>query len=183
MVQTLTNEELLWEDEHRSSSVLILDDKKSIARFIKKITFPAQWSACWYWNAAKHPRGYGTFYISYHGNVNAHRVSYRNFIGPIPRNKEIDHLCRVTSCVNPLHLEVVTHLQNTKRGDAGINMTSKTRCPQGHPYDDENTNYNKKINRRTCRQCNRDRMRTYRASGLYNGRVGSTTYRKKDDHG
>jgi hypothetical protein len=42
------------------------------------------------------------------------------FVGPIPPNREIDHLCRVRSCVNPAHLEVVTNRENCRRGIKGV---------------------------------------------------------------
>jgi hypothetical protein len=44
----------------------------------------------------------------------------------------------------------------------------KTHCPQGHPYDDENT-YVSKAGKRACKECerkrNREKMRRYRAEG------------------
>ena len=36
-------------------------------------------------------------------------------VGPIPDGREIDHLCRNHRCVNPDHLEPVTHLENMRR--------------------------------------------------------------------
>lgn len=170
----LTNERLL---EHPSSKVLLLTSEKGINRLLSKIKFPSNWSACWIWDKAKTKRGYGSFGIGYQ-TFAAHRVTYRNFVGPIPKDKEINHLCKVTSCVNPLHLEAITHHANVLHGDAGKNMRDKTHCPNGHSYNEQNTNHNKTIKRRTCRVCNRDRMRAYRAAGLYNGRV----YLKKGDY-
>jgi len=43
--------------------------------------------------------------------------------GPIPPRKQIDHTCRNRLCVNPSHLEMVTHKQNQKRRDAARSMT------------------------------------------------------------
>jgi len=37
----------------------------------------------------------------------------------------------------------------------------KEYCPQGHPYNEENTYVDKK-GRRSCRVCHRERMRRYR---------------------
>jgi hypothetical protein len=62
---------------------------------------------------------------------------------------EIDHLCAVAACVNPAHLEEVTHSENLKRY-----VASKTHCPHGHPYDAENTYYDANAWRR-CRECRR----------------------------
>lgn len=36
--------------------------------------------------------------------------------GAIPTNMDLDHLCRNPICVNPDHLEPVTHLENVRRG-------------------------------------------------------------------
>jgi hypothetical protein len=46
----------------------------------------------------------------------AHRFAYELLVGPIPEDLELDHLCRVRHCVNPAHLEPVTHLENILRG-------------------------------------------------------------------
>jgi hypothetical protein len=49
-------------------------------------------------------------------NVAAHRFAYELMVGPIPEDLELDHLCGVRECVNPRHLEAVTHLVNVRRG-------------------------------------------------------------------
>lgn len=38
---------------------------------------------------------------------------------PIPVGLDLDHLCRVRSCVNPDHLEPVTRAENLRRGSRG----------------------------------------------------------------
>lgn len=47
--------------------------------------------------------------------VAVHRVSYINEHGHVPSKKQIDHICRNRMCVNPEHLEMVTHRVNQKR--------------------------------------------------------------------
>lgn len=72
---------------------------------------------CWLWTAAKQQNGYGMFGTEPSSKVTtAHRYSYELHVGPIPEEMQIDHLCRVRACVNPAHLEVVTGLQNIRRG-------------------------------------------------------------------
>jgi hypothetical protein len=75
----------------------------------------------------------------------------------------IDHLCRVRHCVNPDHLEAVTCRENLLRGETlqAANV-AKTECPQGHPYDEENT-YVYPNGRRDCRTCNAAACARYRA--------------------
>ena len=48
--------------------------------------------------------------------VYAHRALYENVNGPVPYGLQLDHLCRVPSCVNPDHLEPVTPAENCRRG-------------------------------------------------------------------
>lgn len=52
--------------------------------------------------------------------IYAHRLSYELFVGPIPDGYELDHLCRNRGCVNPAHLEAVTHRVNVLRGLAAL---------------------------------------------------------------
>jgi hypothetical protein len=47
--------------------------------------------------------------------IEAHTASYRLFVGSVPGGLELDHLCRVRSCVNPDHLEAVPHAVNSGR--------------------------------------------------------------------
>lgn len=49
--------------------------------------------------------------------VAVHRAMYTNEYGYIPPKKQIDHRCRNRMCVNPRHLEMVTHKKNQKRRD------------------------------------------------------------------
>ncbi len=44
-----------------------------------------------------------------------HRVMFTNQYGIIPGKKQIDHKCRNRMCVNPDHLEMVTHKENQRR--------------------------------------------------------------------
>lgn len=83
----------------------------------------------------------------------AHRASYEMFVGPIPEGLHLDHLCRVTLCVRPGHLEPVTLRENTLRGRAGDYQRAKTHCPSGHEYTEENM-FNSPKGHRICKPCN-----------------------------
>lgn len=90
----------------------------------------------------------------------AHLVAYEACRGPAPAGLDIDHLCRVTRCCNPLHLEPVTHRENTRRGEgfAGQNA-QKTHCDRGHDLADARVDAK---GYRHCRQCQRERQRAHR---------------------
>ena len=113
---------------------------------------------CWLWTGANHGGGYGTVNIGGQFKY-AHRLSYEWVVGPIPQGLELDHLCRTPACVNPAHLEPVTHRVNTLRGETfGAENVAKTHCAQGHPYDEANT-FRPARGDRQCRECGRTRDR------------------------
>ena len=116
-------------------------------------------SGCWEWQGSRTPDGYGRINSGGRGvPLPAHRVSYELHVGPIPEGFEIDHLCKNPGCVNPAHLEAVTHKENIRRGlsPAALNAR-KTHCVNGHEFTSENT----KIERRgrKCRTCANEVLR------------------------
>jgi hypothetical protein len=125
-------------------------------RLFSRVTEGA--NGCWLWGGARVRDGYGT--IGRDGrNLRAHRVMYEYFIVEIPEGLDLDHLCRVRHCVNPWHLDPVTRQVNIIRGDKpGINA-SKTHCPHGHEYTEENTIRHR--GSRFCLTCKRERGREY----------------------
>src|SRR5438552_3186211 len=94
-------------------------------------------SGCWEWNGPRSNNGYGR--MPYQGRARpAHQLVYRLWRGPIPEGLELDHLCRNTWCVNPEHLEPVTHRENTRRGRAAAAIAAyyaaRTNCRHGLEY-------------------------------------------------
>lgn len=120
---------------------------------------------CWIWRGSKTDLGYGRFNIKRKNiwiKVLASRYCYELSVGPIPEDKELDHLCRNTSCCNPSHSEPITHQENVIRGMAGIvnanRQKSKMLCVHGHKYNKQNT-YLDKRGHRHCRICMRNSCR------------------------
>lgn len=70
---------------------------------------------CWTFQGATASNGYGRVYTPA-GTKAAHRVVYEALIGPVPKNTDLDHLCRNRACVNPYHLEPVSRKTNLNRG-------------------------------------------------------------------
>jgi hypothetical protein len=106
-------------------------------------------NGCWLWQRATNEKGYGR--VQFQGRHRAaHRVSYTTFVGPIPEGLQLDHLCRVRHCINPAHLEPVTHDENHRRKTVHF-RTTVTHCPHGHEYTEANTAYYNRI--RCCRKC------------------------------
>lgn len=136
-------------------------DTRLPARFWDKV-IPEPNSGCWLWIGGTTTAGYGMTTVSTNRIGFAHRFAYESLVGPISDGLQVDHLCRTRCCVNPAHMEPVTHRENTLRGVgfAAVNA-AKVSCPKGHPYDEQNTYQvtTKKGPSRRCRQCNRDRAK------------------------
>lgn len=81
---------------------------------------------CWIWTWHKRGGGRYGFHTLGKRQFSAYRVAYELIVGPIPEGLELDHLCRVTECVNPAHLEPVPRDENMRRAlDARVDRP----CP------------------------------------------------------
>ena len=118
---------------------------------------------CWEWTAEKVHNGYGRFSPKRPAKkIKAHTWAYTALMGPVPEGMELDHLCRNRLCLNPAHLEPVTHRENLMRGDsAAARCARKTHCPKGHAYDAENTQISRRGDR-SCRTCRAEQSRAKR---------------------
>jgi hypothetical protein len=120
---------------------------------------------CWLWTAGKTKEGYGHFNGGPGRTNEAHRFAYEEDVGAIPNGLVLDHLCRTPPCVNPLHLDPTTVLENLARGlpsPSRINR-DRTRCHRGHPFDQTNTVIESNGHRR-CRTCRSAYNQTYRSA-------------------
>lgn len=75
---------------------------------------------CWIWQRFIDENGYGRGSFTKYGGGKglAHIGLYEQMVGPVPKGLVLDHLCRVTACVRPSHLEPVTDRSNILRGAA-----------------------------------------------------------------
>ncbi len=91
-------------------------------RFFAKVS-PPDANGCHLWTGALNSAGYGSIGVGSRGHSTAivraaHRIGYLLAHGSCPAGMVLDHLCRVTACVNPAHLEPVTVRENVVRGYA-----------------------------------------------------------------
>lgn len=89
---------------------------KRTANFHKKIVRTA---GCWVWTGSTNGKGYGRFRIG-DGMYGAHRVTYALHHRHDLSGLLLDHLCGITQCVNPDHLEIVSQRENIQRGANGV---------------------------------------------------------------
>ncbi len=127
-------------------------------------SFRPELGPCWIWIGAIDSRGYGSSGTpGQKGSRGAHVISYEFSFGQVPQGLELDHLCRIRLCVNPSHLEAVTHRINVLRG-ATIPAANihRTHCPRGHLLKGRNLE-KCRLPSRICRICLRSREREIRA--------------------
>lgn len=119
-------------------------------------------TACWITGYRTNDRGYVNV-TDFGRQRRAHIVAYEASNGPVPDGLELDHLCRVRNCVNPAHLEAVTHAENMRRAfEATGTGTYATHCIAGHEWTPENTYIRPSKVMRFCRICGRRRTHEYK---------------------
>lgn len=114
--------------------------------------------ACVYYTAFT-SQGYGRVRTPWNRAERAHNAMWILMGGEIPEGYELDHLCHTNDltcpggddcphrrCVNPAHLEPVTHAENSRRAAA----RRPDHCPYGHPYNGTNN-----LGYRRCLTCHR----------------------------
>lgn len=122
--------------------------------FIESRSIPEPNSGCWIWLGSVVNAGYGGIGLRDYPRMNAHRASYIVHKGDVPAGLDVDHLCRTPLCVNPAHLEAISHQENCRRRSAHIPF-----CKNGHPYD-----YVDVRGSRRCRICDAAAARKHRAA-------------------
>lgn len=116
-----------------------------------------EYNGCWLWDKRCESQGYAV--VRFMGrHLKVHRLMFELVRGSIPNGLHLDHLCRNRNCVNPDHLEAVSHKENVLRGEGPTAINAKkTHCKRGHPLIPENLRNDPK-GYRHCKVC--DRIRT-----------------------
>lgn len=102
-------------------------DPRLPERFWSKVRVNEE-SGCWEWIACLSTSGYGRFGVTDAGTQYAHRVAYEALVGGVASGLHLDHICHVTECVNPSHLQPATRqLNQQNRKSANSNSRSGVR--------------------------------------------------------
>ncbi len=137
-----------------------------IERFWNKVEVLDE--GCWQWKGGKTLHGYAQLWAGKPEQklLLAHRFSYTYFRSPITTGLEVDHLCRNRACVNPWHMELVSHAVNLARGNRskhiGLFHSLQTHCLNGHEFNHHNTYYHPIKGYRKCRICSAAHQRDLR---------------------
>jgi hypothetical protein len=86
--------------------------KNTFAKVMSRVDIEI--GGCWHWITSDTYTRYGQ--VNWNGKLwYAHRLIYTILVSPITDGLEMDHLCLNKRCVNPAHLEPVTHRENGRR--------------------------------------------------------------------
>lgn len=113
----------VWKIFEKLEKLESLEDR-DLVRFRNSYLL-SETDSCWLWIKATDDNGYGIFTLN-GKSIKAHVFSFRYFKIKYPENDlELDHLCRIRNCVNPDHLEPVTHKENCIRGIGAGNKIAR----------------------------------------------------------
>jgi hypothetical protein len=145
-----------------SPCAIVLTDEEALLRNTIKT------ESCWIWTGPIDNR-YGRvsrYQKETHRKhrIGAHRLSYSIYIGPLINGMEIHHICNNPVCVNPAHLQQVTHKQHTRLSNSICSINARaTHCREGHAYDATNTYLTPNRKGRSCNICRRMAVKRMRA--------------------
>lgn len=95
-------------------------------RFLSKVK---KTDKCWLWQGYILPDGHGQINRGRRGEgiARSHMIAYELYIGKIPDDLVLHHLCGVKNCVNPFHLKPLTREEHPSKH-------LKDACKSGHEY-------------------------------------------------
>lgn len=130
-------------------------DHNTSQRFWSKVSYDDP-NGCHTWTAGSSGgvkgNRYATFYIGRTMHYSA-RLAYADQVSEIPDGYLVRQVCGNRMCVNPAHLEAVTHSDKSKKAPGGVGLLNraKRRCPKGHEYTGRDSS-----GARRCAPCRRE---------------------------
>jgi len=93
-------------------------------RLLAHVAEPENEQACWVHDGASNkPGGYVRVNVTRQRQAYAHVLMWEWFNGPRPEGHDIDHMCHNTRCVNPDHLQALTHKDNRSKNQWTMNCS------------------------------------------------------------
>ncbi len=104
----------------------------------KKMILDRVWQSpdgCWVWTLTRNKTGYGVIRIGGRkGNtVLVHKLAYELYIGEVPKDWDLHHLCANKLCCNPAHIELLSPQEHFLRGNHPYAIAHRNgTCVKGH---------------------------------------------------
>ena len=152
-------------------------DLADLEPFLKPVTFSQiqiDEDGCWIHTGCKPTKNHGYSRIGYGGkSYMGHVLVWTFLVGEPPSGLDPDHIChdpnyckggdtcKHRACLNPAHIEWVTHAENIRRGCSSHNLRVRTHCANDHEFTPDNT-YIKENGARGCKKCRADRQTRFR---------------------
>src|SRR6185369_9168336 len=101
--------------KHERLHLIVRHDLTTVERLQEKITINE--NGCWIYTGRLTPKGYvHVRHSEEQGKMRfGHVIVWEEAYGPVPEGLELDHTCKNRACLNPDHLEPVTHAINVQR--------------------------------------------------------------------
>lgn len=133
---------------------------------LREVVYDPSRGPCWVPQVKAEPNGYVRLKRGGKRRL-AHRMSLHLVGRSLPAGMQADHLCRNRACCRPVHLEIVTPRENTRRSTGVAAVASVTGiCKAGlHLLTPDNLVPAKlKVGLRVCLACRKAYEATYRAA-------------------
>lgn len=107
------------------------DKQAKLAALMRKVVM-IPFSGCWIWTGVTDPFGYGKTQWGRDQRWAVHRLVWLLHGGDLPPKKLLLHSCDIPCCVNPDHLRLGTHKENSR--DMVLRGRCKSRGKKGEEH-------------------------------------------------